>query len=346
MALKIIKNLKLVNRRVWENFVSAHPEGNVFQMPWMYDIYEQARQHKPVAFFAFEGEELIGLVVAVHLQNLVFPMSFFTRRQVVVGGPLVKGNDIGVLLTLLEALVDSNGIKKVFTEIRNLRLGLSLKPVFEEAGFFYESYLSVVVDMRRKSGEIWESLSPERKENILKMKTGNYTISDLDTLEEICDAWRIVRCSIGRKGRPVPHQSLFVAGHNSDSLKRHKKVKGLLVKDKLKAMIMVLTFKHRAYIYFEGNCLDPKDNWMYDGFMWAVIQELQSEGIQFLNLGAGGRPGKDFLARQYKKSYGGMIKETGRYIYIHNWVCWNLGRVFYRWYKRMRIIIFRNFCKL
>ncbi|WP_462318634.1 GNAT family N-acetyltransferase [Marinilabilia sp.] len=345
MALKIISNPGLVDRKKWEAFVIEHPDGSVFQLPEMFDVHEQARYQRPSGWFAFEGDRLVGLMVSVTFWNAIFPLSLFTRRQVVFGGPLVADNDMGILLALLESLVKDTGRKAVFSEIRNLRLGLSLKPIFEEAGFYYDSHLSVGIDMSRKSGDLWASLAPSRRENIQKMSAARHTIRDMHGVEDTHKVWEILRCYIGRKGRPVPDLSLFQAVDRSPLLHSHLRIKGMEMDGELKAVILVLIVKNRSIVWFDGHCLSDDEFWMYDGFLWGVIQELQSEGIRYLDLGTGGKPGKDYFARQYKKSYGGMIKETGRYIYVHNWLLWGLGKVFYRWYKKTRRFIFRNYCQ-
>ena len=345
MALKIISDQKKIDRRQWEAFVLEHPDGSVFQMPEMFDVYEHARHQRPAGWFAFEGTQLVGLMVAVNFWNAIFPLSYFTRRQLVFGGPLVAENDIGVLLALIEAMVKDTGRKAVFSEIRNLRLGLSLKPVYEEAGFYYESHLKVGIDMNRKSGDLWASLSPDRRVNIQKMGTVQYTIRNLHGTKDIYDVWEILRCHIGRRGRPVPDLSLFQSLDQSPLFNKHLRIKGMEIGHELKAVVIVMTLRNKAIVWLDGHCLATNEFWMYDGFLWGVIQELQSEGIRYLDLGTGGKPGKDYFARQYKKSYGGMVKETGRYIYVHNWLLWGLGKVFYRWYKKFRMFVFRNSCK-
>ncbi len=346
MALKVITDTDKIDRQVWADFVNNHPDGSVFQMPWMFDLHRLTNGQRPIGFFAFDGTRMVGVMLAVIFRNAVFPMSWFTRRQIVFGGPLVEENDRGVLLAVLEAMVKGNGSQVVFSEIRNLRLGLSLKPVFEDAGFYYESYLSIGVDMNRKSGELWESLSPERRTNIERMGTVLYTIRDMRGAEDMKGVWKILRCSVGRKGRPVHHRSMFKVLEELEMLQPYVKIKGLELQDRLKAVIIVLKFKRKAYVWLEGECLGASFKWIYDGFLWNVFQELESEGIRYVDLGSGGRPGKDFFTRQYKKSYGGMIKETGRYIFVHNWFLWNLGRIFYRWYKRIRMFYYKNYCRV
>jgi hypothetical protein len=346
MALKVVTDTDKIDRKVWAGFVNNHPDGSVFQMPWMYDLHKLTIGQKPVGFFAFDGIRMVGVMVAVNFRNSVFPLSWFTRRQIVFGGPLVEGNDRGILLAMLEAMVNAYGHKVVFSEIRNLRLGLSLKPVFEDAGFYYESYLSVGVDMNRKSGEMWESLSPERRHNIDRMGSVLHTIRDMRGPKDMERVWRIIRCSVGKKGRPAPHRSMFRVMEELEMLQPYVKIKGFEVRDQLMAGVIVVKFRSKAYFWIEGQCLGVASEWMYDGFLWGVFQELESEGIRYIDLGTGGRPGKDFFTRQYKKSYGGMIKETGRYIFVHNWFLWNLGRIFYRWYKRVRIFYYKNYCRV
>ena len=346
MALKIITDTDKIDRKGWVDFVNNHPDGSVFQMPWMYDLHKLTCCQKPLGFFAFEGSRLVGVMIVVVSRHIVFPFSLFVRRQVVFGGPLVAESNRDILLALLEKMVSDSGHKVVFSEIRNLRLGLSMKPVFEDAGFYYESYLSVGVDMNRKSGEMWESLSPERRHNIDRLGSVLYTIRDMRGPMEMEAVWRIIRCWGGMKGHPVPHRSMFKTMDELEMLQPYVKIKGFELGDQLKAVVIVLKYKRKAYVWLEGKCFDAASEWMYDGFLWGVFQELESEGIRYLDLGNGGRPGKDFFTRQYKKSYGGMIKETGRYIFVHNLLLWNLRGLFYRWSNRIRVFYYKNYCRV
>lgn len=343
MALKIINDIKQIDYREWENFVNSHPDGNVFQMPWMYDVYLHTNRHKPVAIFAYEDNKLVGIVVAIKIWNSVFPFSLATYRQIIVGGPLVQNNNPEILLALIDELINQTERYIIFTEIQNLRFGLSLKPFYEEAGFYYDSFLTVFLDLNRSSERLWDSLSPVRKNNIVKLSETDYTIKNLSETDEIIDVWNNFRWSIAKQGRIAPEKSFFTSIHTSSTLKPHLRIKGLIIENKLKATILVLTLKKQAHIWLESKNLDQNDEWMYDGFLWGVIQELHSEGFMLVDMGPSGRPGQDFFTRQYKKSYGGMIKETGRYIFIHNWLLWNMGMRIYRWYKKARKFLFRRY---
>ena len=346
MALKITTDIGRVDTRAWEKFVYDHPDGNIFQMPCMYEIHQNTKHQKPLTFFAFDNDELVGVLMAVHFINTFPPMSFFTRRQIVFGGPLIKENDSGILLALWDALFHQTAKAVVYTEIRNYRLGLSLKPVYEEAGFYYESYLTVTIDMNRKSGELWASLSPDRKENIEKMGQVSHVVKELEDDKEFLDAWHILNGTILSKGRPLSHRSMMYAIRESKALMPYLRTRGLFINGKMKATIWLLLFDDKASVWMEGNMLDDSEQWLYDGFLWGIIQELQSEGIRFFEMGNGGKPGQDFYIRQYKKSYGGMVRETGRYIYVHNWFLWNLGRRFYKWYKKLTIFFFRKYFRI
>ncbi len=337
--------MQLADRREWEEFVKAHPEGNVFQMPWMYDIFLQTKRHLPIAFFAFEEGVLVGLLVAVRIWNSVFPLSVFTRRQIVVGGPLVKNNDASVLMALLKALGNYGGRKIGFSEIRNLSLSLSLKPIYEEAGFQYESYLSVVVEMHQSSQKMWAGLSSYRQDSINRLAYLDYVIRDLSDKEEIKNAWQLLNCSLSRRGRAVPDFSLYRAAYESEVIKPFLRFKGLFVDNILKVSVLILEFKNRAYIWYEGDCLQEDEKWMYDGLLWGLMIEMQSNDIQYLDMGAGGRPGENFYMHEYKKSFGGMIKETGRYIFIHNVFLWNSANILYGWHKKLKMFVAKHINK-
>ncbi|MGQ1889279.1 hypothetical protein ACT29H_02435 [Thermophagus sp. OGC60D27] len=343
MAIKIVTDTARVDKGRWERFVGDHPDGNIYQMPYMYELYCYTKRQKPITFFAFEQDELVGLLIVVQLRNVFPPFTFFTRRQIIFGGPLIKDNDSGILLALVESLFAKTARSVVYTEIRNYRLKLPLKPVYEEAGFYYEPYLTVVVDIDQKEGKLWASLSPERRKNIENLKNDSFEIRELVDKKELKTAWKVLRSSFLSKGRPMPNFSLMQAIINSENLKPKLKAKGLFLNGSMKATVWLLLFDDRAHIWMEGNLLEESEQWIYDGFLWDIIRELQREGVGSLEMGSGGRPGKDFLLRQYKKSYGGMIRETGRFVYVHNWFLWNLGRLFYRWYKKVRIFYFHKY---
>lgn len=346
MALKVITDIAKIDRRVWADFVNNHPNGNVFQLPWMYELHQKTRSQHPIAIFAFDGPLLVGLMIGTNFRNVAFPFSWLTRRQMIIGGPLVANDNRDVLEIILECLVKEFGHKAIFTEIKNLKLGLSLKPVFEDAGFYYESLLSVIVEMNRKSGTLWDSLSPDRRENIRRMSDVSGLIREMHGTRDMENVWRILRCIIGKKGLPVPHRSLFRFLDELEMLQPYITIKGFELNNNLKAVLVVIKFQQKAYFWMEGHCLADESEWMYDGFVWQVIQELESEGIQFLNMGNAGRPGNNFHSRQYKKSFGGTIRETGRYIYVHKWRLWNFRRFFYRWYKQARICFYKKYCSV
>ncbi|MGM0376657.1 MAG: hypothetical protein ACQEQ0_07775 [Bacteroidota bacterium] len=345
MALKVLPYDGSSDRREWESFVNDHPDGSVFQMPHMYDAWRQTRNQQVVVLFAYDEGRLAGMVMGALLWNGIFPFSLFSSRLIVTGAPLVADNEKGIMLALLEALIKHTGGKAVFTSILNLRMGLSLKPVFEEAGFYYESRLSVVLDISRKPEEVWKSLTPERQGNIKRLIHADHSVRNLSESEEISGAWHIIRCTRGGKGQPLPHRSLFSGISSLKQMDSHFVFKGLIVDNRLEAVVLVLMHKDRAWFWYQGDCLKASRQWMYDGFLWNVITELQSAGYCYLDMGDGGRPGKDVSFRRFKKSYGGMVKETGRYVYIHNWTLWRTGRVFFRWYKKIRKFVFTYYCK-
>lgn len=345
MALEIITDVNYVDRSQWEEFVCNHPDGNIFQMPCMFDLYQLTKRRKPSPFFVFDGEELVGLLIAVQLKNVFPPLTFFTRRQIIFGGPLIKNNDSAILLALLDALFRKTARSVVFTEVRNYRLGLSLKPVYEEAGFYYKSYLSVSVDMNRKAGELWASLSPIRKESIEKLRLVNHVIKELTDGEEYQMAWKMLRKSFLAKGRFMPPYSLMKVLQSSKILTPHIRASVLYVNNSIKAAVWFLILGDRAQLWLDAHVLDEKEQWMFDGFLWKCMLKLKNDGIRHLELGSGGKPGQDIALRQYKKSYGGMIHESGRFFYVHNWFLWNLGRLLYYWYKNLRIFVFTNIIK-
>ncbi len=65
MPLKIVTDYSEVDKQKWGEFVYNHPNGNVFQTPEMYEVYQNTKNYEPV-FLAVLGEndEILGHLVS------------------------------------------------------------------------------------------------------------------------------------------------------------------------------------------------------------------------------------------------------------------------------------------
>ncbi len=87
----------------WIQFVLDHPYGNIFQTPYIYRIFQDTSNFRPIVIFMFdEAENLLGLVVAVLQYYYKGVGETFSTRSIISGGPLVKDNDNELLKSLIK----------------------------------------------------------------------------------------------------------------------------------------------------------------------------------------------------------------------------------------------------
>jgi len=59
MNIKIISDISGIDIEKWYDFLLNHPNGNVFQSPFMFKMYENSSNHQPIIFLATTGDEII-----------------------------------------------------------------------------------------------------------------------------------------------------------------------------------------------------------------------------------------------------------------------------------------------
>ncbi|WP_054722033.1 peptidoglycan bridge formation glycyltransferase FemA/FemB family protein [Marinifilum fragile] len=117
--LKVINDASLVNHKFWSEFVRNHPQGNVFQTPQMYAVFEETEGFVPILIVVMDDELIKGIQLAVIQQETKRNLGIFSRRAVIRGGPLIDENDKEVLKLILDEYNDIIKDKVLYTQIRN-----------------------------------------------------------------------------------------------------------------------------------------------------------------------------------------------------------------------------------
>jgi hypothetical protein len=78
----------------WDELIFNHPDGCFFQSYSYYKALLEQKDQKPFVVFAFETEELVGVLLAVIQNEPHGIFSFLSSRAIVQGGPIIKKEDI------------------------------------------------------------------------------------------------------------------------------------------------------------------------------------------------------------------------------------------------------------
>ena len=100
--MKHYKVLTELDRNRWHDFVHSHPQGNIFQSPELYDVYNKAKNHEPIFLAVVDDKQtVVATLLGVIQRQYRGLLGQVSARSIVVGGPLVKDHDKKALETIL-----------------------------------------------------------------------------------------------------------------------------------------------------------------------------------------------------------------------------------------------------
>ena len=116
--LETITQYELIDKQSWSNFVKSHPQGNVFQTPEMYQVYQHANNITPYIVAAIDNGQVVGILLAQWMSNGSKLAQWITSRSIISGGPLAKNNDPAIIDQLLKTYYKLLPVKTIYSEIR------------------------------------------------------------------------------------------------------------------------------------------------------------------------------------------------------------------------------------
>ena len=101
--LETITQYDKIDKQSWSDFVKNHPQGNVFQTPEMYQVYQHANNITPYIVAVIDNGQVVGILLAQWMSNGGKLAQWITSRSIISGGPLAKDNDPAIIDLLLRA---------------------------------------------------------------------------------------------------------------------------------------------------------------------------------------------------------------------------------------------------
>jgi len=95
MNYNIIEDYTKIDKTKWLEFVIGHSEGNIFQTPYIFEIYQKTKKYTPVIIAITKPNgDVLGILLAVIQKEFKGVIGIFTARSIIFGGPIVINNDI------------------------------------------------------------------------------------------------------------------------------------------------------------------------------------------------------------------------------------------------------------
>jgi serine/alanine adding enzyme len=332
--IKISDNLP--NSR-WKSFLSANNFTTPFQTPEFFSFYRSIPGYSAEVIAVVEGEEILALCLLTFQQEKGVK-SFFSRRAIIYGGPLISDGERGkvALTALINAINKKFRYKIIYAETRNFNNYDHLKDHFKACGWKYEPYLNFQIELSGKShDELLGALKYNRRREInISIKEGA-TFREAENNVEVETLYQILKdLYLDRVKLPLPPLNFFIKMHQSDIGK-------------------VFVVLHKNVIIGGSFCFFYPFNSIYTMYycglreyhsrifpthlaIWAALDFGIKNDLKFLDLMGAGKPSIEYGVRKYKAEFGGEQIEYGRFIKIFDPFLYFLGKLVLRIIKSIK----------
>ena len=341
-----------IDRVEWSRLVETSATGTWFQGPEAYSFYESLPElFKPFVVAVINdangdngdatlnGGALRGVCVGyVTVEKSVYK-QFFTRRAIIIGGPVIANDATSEEVeTLMKAVRDQFKIfdlrflilnAPIYIECRNFNDYSRWKDAFASAGYEYKKHLNFHVDCRDKEA-MWERLSESRKKQIRRSDATieiieNKHKENLDKNEaEIREWYEILRELYRTKVKtPLWPVEFFL------EIYRQSIGKYLMVKYEGKVIGGLLMVENEKCVYEWFGCgLNTEYKVQYPFVMatWSGMAYAAEYNIPRCDFMGAGEPNVPYGVRDFKEKFGGELVEHGRLLCVNKPLLYFVGK--------------------
>lgn len=310
----------------WNEYVLNHADGNFFQLPEAFDLFQQVPGYTPFVFAAITAEGKIeGVLVSVLQQETKF-YAPLTRRSIIWGGPLA--DTVEACELLLKQYAQTLGKKAIYTQFRNTFDTSHLKSAFQKSGFNYLPHLNFLVPTHSSSTEKLLSAMSKSKSRQIKKGLTTAEIIETNAEKDVNDFYQLLQNLYQEKvNKPLAPKQFF------DFFREQLVPKGLgkflLIRHEGKIIggIVCPIFPGKAIYewYIAGMDKDYKEQYPSILSTWAAIAEGQKMGLKHFDFLGAGKPDADYGVRDFKAKFGGELVQYGRYEKIHKPLWMKIG---------------------
>lgn len=325
--MMLYRSYKEIDTLQWNELVQKSDTATWFQTPEAYALFASLPdEFKPFVYGVSENGQLSGIIVGYITQEKNRLKQFFTRRAIIIGGPLLDTEISSEALSALLQIVRSELSKQaIYIETRNFNDYSRWKDIFRVQGFSYQPHLNFHIDT---------SSLETAQANIGKHR------------------WKYIRLSI-RDG------ATMVESPTIEQVRECYVVLSELYRDKVKTPLFSIEFFEKLYkmpnakfllVAFEGNiiggtiCVSLPNKALYEWFVcgndnyhkgirpssvatWYGMEYAATHNYPRFDLMGAGVPDKPYGVRDFKAEFGGKLVEHGRFLCVCQSLLYNIGKI-------------------
>ena len=288
---------------------------------------------------------LKGVIVGYITKERSALKQFFTRRAIIIGGPLLAedatAEEIAALLSAVKKLQRSDlqpagrstakrstGHSPIYIETRNFHDYSRWKEVFQNAGFAYQPHYDIHVHCNAT-----HTMSERRQRELKRAVKNGAKIVEASSEQEIRDWYQILSQIYRQKVRtPLWSKAFFLHFYRSGVGKY------LLVKyqDKVIGGMMCPILNGRAIYEWYVCGLDEDYREQYPSVVatHAAIEYAKQNDIPLFDFMGAGEPDIPYGVRDFKMEFDGELVEHGRFLCIRKPLLYWIGKMGVKWLKR------------
>ena len=334
MSLSVTSNPQLLDSLKWDRFVREHPDGNIFQTREMFQFYGRTLNHNPVLVACFDNDEIKGLLVGVIIKESVGLLSSFTKRFIVIGGPLILNNDPLILDEILKNLNLIVKKQAIYSQIRNIWDRLLDFVTFQNNGFDFDEHLNILINLEKDTEMLWNELDSKARNKIRLAERNGLTSRFLKPGEHLETTYGLL-CEVYKQARlPLPDFNFFLVAQQTLMQNDYLRILGVFKETELIAVRFLLCYHKRVYDWYAGSKRSMQHLKANDLSPWAAMKGCKELGYKIFDWGGAGKPGKPYGVREFKKKYGGTSLNFGRFERVNNRVLMGIGRIGLKLYRK------------
>ena len=319
-----------IDPQQWQALIDRSPYATWFQTPEAYQFYASVPDEmKPFAVGVQCDNKLVGVCVGYITQTKNPLKHFFTRRAIIIGGPLLDEHiSDEALSALLGAVAPASRLspfasrlmKPIYIETRNFHDYSRWKEVFQYSGFAYQPHYDIHVRCHAQ-----HQVSERRQRELKRALKNGAEIIVASSEQQIRDWYQILSQLYREKVRtPLFSEELFLHFY------RNGVGKYLLVQYQGKVIggMMCPILNNKAIYEWYVCGLDEEYRELYPSVMatYAAIEYAKQNHISLLDFMGAGTPDIPYGVRDFKMEFGGELVEHGRYLHICKPLLYKIGK--------------------
>ena len=312
--MQILRDIQQLSVPEWQELMSTSSTANWFQSVEAYRFYQSVPEQLEAFVYAVHDGCLKGMVVGYVTKEQSRIKQYFTRRAIIVGGPLLA-DDIcdEQLAALLNAVKHGLKNKAIYIESRNFNSYARWREVFVACGFAYKAHLNFHIDTTDRDA-MWERITKSKRRQIRSALAQGVTIEPARNTDDVKAFYRLLQQLYKKKVRRPLFGEPFFLRFFENRVGEYLLVKydGAVIGGVMAPMTNRCIYEW----YICGNEVQYKELYPNVVATWAIMDYAVAHGIGCFDVMGAGMPDVPYGVREFKADFGGELVEHGRFEYI------------------------------